>query len=251
MNEITPSGASAQGGAGFDARGRTVGAGRGWDWIASGWALFKKQPGLWILATVMLGILFVLVSLIPILGSLANALLLPLISAGLMLGCAAQDRGGEFEMAHLAAGFKQKTGDLVMIGVCNLVGWLIIALAVMAVIGGGVFMAVLRGGATGAGISLVSMLLAMLIAAGLSVPLYMATWFAPALIMLNGLAPIAALKASFGACLRNWLPFLVYGIVMLVLGLACMITLGLAYLVLIPVIVASVYTAYRDIFQTA
>ena len=79
----------------------------------------------------------------------------------------------------------------------------------------------------------------------------MATWFAPALIVLHELAPIAALKASFYACLRNWIPFLIYGLAMLVLGILAAIPVGLGFLVLIPVLVASVYTAYRDIFRAA
>jgi uncharacterized membrane protein len=233
----------------FNAAGRTVAAGRGWDWIVEGYALFRRQPGLWILTAVLLGVLFIAISMVPLLGSLANALLLPIFGAGLILGCKALDQGGTLELSHLFAGFKHRTGDLVLVGVFNLVGWVAIALAVIAVIGGGVFMALLRGGMPGAGISLLSMLIAMLLVAGLSVPLYMATWFAPALIVLNDLAPAAALKASFYACLGNWLPFLVYGVVLLVLALAAAIPLGLGYLVLVPVLVASVYTSYRDIFR--
>ncbi|HEV7821153.1 MAG TPA: hypothetical protein VGO84_08220, partial [Burkholderiales bacterium] len=33
----------------FAAEARSVEAGRGWEWIAEGFALFKKQPGTWIL----------------------------------------------------------------------------------------------------------------------------------------------------------------------------------------------------------
>jgi hypothetical protein len=235
----------------FNAEGRVVAGGRGWEWIVEAFALFRRQPGMWILIVLIAGILFVAISFIPVLGSLANALLLPLFGAGLMLGCKALDQSGTLEIAHLFAGFKQRTGDLVMIGVFNLVCWVGIALAVTAVIGGGVFMAVLRGGAPGAGISIISMLIALLLIAGLSIPLYMATWFAPALIVLHELAPVAALKASFYACLRNWVPFLVYGVVLLVLGLLAAIPAGLGYLVLVPVLTASVYTAYRDIFCAA
>jgi uncharacterized membrane protein len=121
-------------------------------------------------------------------------------------------------------------------------------LAVIAVVGGSVVMAVLRGGAPGAGISIASVLIATLLVAGLSVPLYMAVWFAPSLIALNELAPVAALKASFFACLNNWLPFVIYGVVLMVLSLVSIATAGLGFLVLIPVGIASVYTAYRDIF---
>ena len=248
MTDSVPDTTTAPRAGNFNAAGRSVGAGRGWDWIVEAFRLFRKQPGIWILTAVVLGVLCILISMIPVLGSLANALLLPIFAAGMMLGCRAQDQGGTLEVAHLFAGFKQKTGDLVMVGVFNLVGWLIIMLAVVAVIGGGVVMALLRGGAPGAGMSLASMLVALLLVAGLSIPLYMATWFAPALIVLNEMPPLAALKASFFACLTNWIPFLTYGVVLLVLNLLAVVTAGLGYLVVIPVLIASVYTAYRDIF---
>ena len=235
--------------ASFHAEGRTVGGGRGWDWIVEAFALFRLQPGMWILIMLLAGILFIAIGVIPILGSLASTLLFPIFGAGLMLGCKALDQGGTLELAHLFAGFKQRTGDLVMVGVFNLVCGAIIAFAVAAVVGGGVFMAVMRGGLPGAGISILSMLIAVLLAAALVVPLSMAIWFAPALIILNELAPIAALKASFNVCLRNWLPFLVYGVVVLVLCLLAAIPAGLGYLVLFPVLAASVYTGYRDIFR--
>ena len=228
--------------------GRTVAAGRGWDWIVEAFALFRKQPGKWILTAVVLGVLFVVLSMIPILGSFATALLFPIFGGGLMLGCKDLDRGVPFELEHLFAGFRQKTGDLVMVGAFNLIGWVVIVFAVVAVIGGGVFMGVMRGDLEGASQSIASLLAAMLLIAGLTLPLYMATWFAPVLIVLQDMSAGAALKASFFACLRNWMPFLVYSVVLLVLGIVAAIPLGLGYLVLIPVLAASVYTAYRDIF---
>jgi uncharacterized membrane protein len=233
----------------YDAEGRTVDAGRGWDWIVEAFDLFRRQPGMWILIVLLAGILCIGITVIPVLGSLASALLFPIVGAGLMLGCKALDEGGTLEFAHLFAGFKHKTGDLVLVGVFNLVGWVVIAFAVGAVVGGGVVMGMMRGGMPGAGISLASMLIALLLVAGLSMPLYMATWFAPALIVLHDVAPAAAFKASFYACLRNWIPFLVYSVVLLVLFLVAAIPAGLGFLVLIPVLVASVYTAYRDIFR--
>ena len=233
----------------FQQEGRTVGGGRGWDWIVEGFALFRKQPGIWILTTVALGVVFIVISLIPLLGSLANALLFPIFGAGLMLGCRDLERGGALGLEHLLAGFKRKTGDLVVVGAFNLFGWVVIAFAVFTVIGGGVFMALMRGGIEGASLSIASLLIALLLVVGLSLPLYMAIWFAPALIVLHDLAPVAALKESFFACLRNWIPFLVYSVVLLVLGIVAAIPAGLGFLILIPVLIASVYTAYRDIFS--
>ena len=150
----------------FRAEGRTVAAGRGWDWIVEAFALFRRQPGMWILIVVLAGILLAAIGIIPVLGSLANALLFPIFGAGLMLGCKAQDQGGTLELAHLFAGFKHRTGDLVLVGVFNLVGWVLIAFAVAAVVGGGVFMGIMRGGLPGAGISILSMLIALLLVDG-------------------------------------------------------------------------------------
>jgi uncharacterized membrane protein len=56
------------------------------------------------------------------------------------------------------------------------------------------------------------------------------------------------MKASFAGCLKNMLPFLLYGIVLTIAGVLASIPLGLGWLVLGPVIVASIYTGYRDIY---
>jgi uncharacterized membrane protein len=79
----------------------------------------------------------------------------------------------------------------------------------------------------------------------------MALWFAPALVALRGVAPVAAIKQSFTGCLRNLIPFLIYGLVMFVLSILATIPLALGWLVLGPVFVASVYVAYRDIYGDA
>jgi uncharacterized membrane protein len=63
--------------------------------------------------------------------------------------------------------------------------------------------------------------------------------------------PVAALRESFFGCLKNVVPFLVYSIVFVVLGIVASIPLGLGWLVLGPITIASVYTAYRDIFGNA
>jgi uncharacterized membrane protein len=56
------------------------------------------------------------------------------------------------------------------------------------------------------------------------------------------------MKASFMGCLKNILPFLVYGVIMFGLAIVASIPLALGWLVLGPMTIASVYTAYRDIY---
>jgi len=94
-----------------------------------------------------------------------------------------------------------------------------------------------------------TILLAVLVALAITVPVYMLMWFAAPLIVLGDLDVGQALKASFSGCLKNIVPFLVYGVMMLLLCIAASIPLFLGWLLLGPVITVSVYTSYRDIFH--
>ena len=228
--------------------GRAVGAGQGWTWIADGFGLFKKAPGIWIAVVVILFVILIVLAFIPLLGAVATFLVMPVFVGGLLLGCRALQGGGELEVAHLFAGFKEQTGNLIVVGALAIAGWIIVMLPVVAIVGTGAILAVLRGDPAGVAALGASFMLAWLVALALSIPIYMALWFAPALVVLRGMAPVAALRESFVGCLRNILPFLVYSIVVMVLGILAAIPLGLGWLVLGPTLIASVYVSYRDIF---
>ena len=118
----------------------------------------------------------------------------------------------------------------------------------MAVGGGGVMGGLMTGNPVGIGLAFGSVALAMLLSLALSMPLFMAMWFAPALVFFNNMSPVEALKASFNACLKNTLPFLVYGLIVLVLAFFAALPIFLGFLVLLPVVSGSVYVSYRDIF---
>jgi hypothetical protein len=229
--------------------GRAVGAGQGWAWIADGFGLFKKAPGIWIALVVILFVILIVLAFIPLLGAVATFLLMPVFIGGLILGCRALQGGGELEVGHLFAGFdKAHAGNLIVLGALAIGGWVIVMLPVIAIVGAGAVVGLLRGDAAGVAAMGGSLMLAWLVALALSIPIYMALWFAPALVVLRRMAPVPALRESFLGCLKNIVPFFVYSIVFLVLGILASIPLGLGWLVLGPVTVASVYTAYRDIF---
>ena len=231
--------------------GRAVDAGRGWTWIADGFDLFKKAPGMWIALVIVLFVILLVLAFIPLLGAVATFLLMPLFLGGLMLGCRALQGGGELEVGHLFAGFKTRTANLVVLGALAIGGSIIVMLPVFAIVGAGTVFGMMRGDAAGVAAMGGSFILAWLVAMALSIPIYMALWFAPALVVLRGLAPVEAVKESFLGCLKNIIPFLIYGIVMLVLGILAAIPLGLGWLVLGPVAIASIYVAYCDIYGNA
>ena len=83
----------------------------------------------------------------------------------------------------------------------------------------------------------------------LMLPLFMAIWFAPALVVLHDVDAITAMKQSFKGCLKNILPLIVYGLVCLfVFPILVIITLGFGILVIIPVLFISYYTSYRNVW---
>ena len=119
----------------------------------------------------------------------------------------------------------------------------------MVVVGGGsVAGGLLSAQPVGLGVIFGGLMLSLLLSLALSVPVVMAIWFAPALVFFNNMQPVEALKASFEACMKNVLAFLVYGLIVLVLAFFAALPVGLGFLVLIPVLAGSVYAAYRDVF---
>jgi uncharacterized membrane protein len=201
--------------------------------------------------------MFVL-AIIPILGNIVGALISPFLVAGMMIGCRELERNEELEVAHLFAGFKENSGPLLVLGLLefalSLVAMLIAAGIILLTVGM-VFVGVLAGQSPEPGTTLdpgfwIGAVTMILIVCALFIPVTMAVWFAPALVALDKVEPLAALKSSFFACLKNMWPFLVYGLLMFVLAIVASIPLGLGWLLLGPVIIASVYTSYRDIFHS-
>lgn len=230
---------------------RKTSAGHGWTWIVDGWRLFVKSPLIWIVNLLILFAITIVLSLIPVVSLLVN-LLYPVFVGGLMAGCADLDGGRDLTVGHLFAGFKKNTGSLIGVGLLYLVGIILVLLLVMGglfLFGGGMEMlAGLQSGALDPAAFGPTIVLAGLLATALIVPLLMAYWFAPVLVMQHDMGALAAMKASFRACLRNVLPFLIYGIVLFVLAILAMLPLFLGLFVLGPVIFASIYAGYRDIF---
>jgi uncharacterized membrane protein len=124
-----------------------------------------------------------------------------------------------------------------------------IAFVAFLLISGGVFGGVITGKVAGVGIALGGVMLATLLVMILSVPVIMATWFAPALVFFHHMKPVDAMKASFEAGIKNWLPMSIFGTLLMIMAFFAMLPLGLGLLLLLPVFSGAVYASYRDIFE--
>ena len=232
----------------FNGNSRVVPPGNAFDWLRQGWALFAANPGLWIGLTIVLLVIVLGVQIVPLVGTLAAHLLMPVLGAGLLLVCRKIDEEERVQIDDLFAGFKQNAGPLVMVGVLYMVAMFAIVVIVVVVGGGSVAGGLLSAQPEGLGVIFGGLMLSLLLSLALSVPVVMAVWFAPALVFFNHMQPVAALKASFEACMKNVLAFMVYGLIVLVLAFFAALPVGLGFLVLIPVLAGSVYAAYRDVF---
>lgn len=232
----------------FVLEGQRVPAGNGVTWLSQGWQMFKEAPGVWIGITVVFMLIMIIVGVIPLV-NLLGGLLAPVLIGGLMLGCKAQEDGEGLRIGHLFAGFSGHAGNLILVGVIYLAGLLGIGI-VAALMGGGIGFgaAMMGGGQPNPAAMIVPMLLMFLVMLVLMIPLAMAVWYAPALVVLHDVSPFEAMKTSFFVCLKNFVPFLIYGLVVLVLAIVATIPLLLGWLVLMPVMYASIYTSYKDMF---
>jgi uncharacterized membrane protein len=231
-------------------------AGRGWGWLADAFSLFKASPLIWIVNIILFGVTMVLLSIIPWVGGLAQMLLSPLFTGGLMFGARQQDRGEPLEVADLFAGFQRRAGGLALLGLMSMVGSVLIMLGAAAISGVGFATLMAFSGGNIDALTpeqiqtmLPVLLLAVAVMLLMMAPLMMMLWFSPALLVLHHeVSVFAAMKMSFVGCLKNVLPFLVYGIVGALFSVLATIPLGLGWLVLLPMIVASIYVGYKDIF---
>ncbi len=222
---------------------RTVNAGQGMQWLVNGFNYFKQDAGSWIAICVIGLVLLIIFSMIPFL-NLLTAFTTYIWMGGLMLGCKAQYDREPLQINHLFAGFREAFVPLLLLSaIVTLASWVIMGVCI-----GSAFLPMMGIGELDMTNMGKGFLIRLLIAIALIIPISMAAWFAPALIVLHKVPVIQALKMSFEACLKNIVPFLIYGIVLFVLFLIAIIPLGLGMLVAVPMFYASIFVAYKDIF---
>ena len=229
-------------------------------WIGMSFSIFGKSPSIWIVMIIIyFGISYLLAS-IPIL-VLLPTLLAPAFNAGFMYGAKEVDNGNMLEIDHLFAGFKQRLRSLFRLGMLYFMANLII-IAVVSVL-----LESLADEASIAAMSqatttmeleqiliqhpdlLAALLKALMVGFVLSIPLVMASWFAPALVMFHQLTPTKAMLLSIKACNKNMMAFLVYGVLMIPILLLALVPFALGLLIILPVIFISQYCSYKATFN--
>jgi len=249
---------------------RVVRASRGARWLAEGWRMFRVAPLGWlalvfgyIMATIML-------SLVPIVGTAAASILVPVFSVGFMTASRAASHAQPVELPMLFAGFRERLPGQLVLGVVYTLG-LAAAVAGSALVDDGELLRWLTTPATTDAKAQITdeMLPEIAATAAFYAPTMMALWFAPPLVAWHSMAAPKALFYSFFACWLNWRAFIAYGLavafIAVVLPSLVLILLAFAtggavrvhpkallfplLLILLPTLFASYYASYRDVFE--
>lgn len=234
-------------------RHNALSADRGWHWILDAFRLVKPQFGTWFLLCLIFFIIMAVLSVVPA-GSFVWMLLQPILGAGLIFACQELERGEELEIGQLFIGFQRNPTQLALIGVIGFavsIGIVLLAMLPLLLLGGTAVLAALANPqalAALGGTALLAVMLFLLVLLVLLMPLTMAMWFATALVLFDNLQAWQAFKISYRGCMANLMPFLVFGLIGMVLCVVAAMPLGLGLFLLLPVLFATGYTSYRDVF---
>lgn len=230
---------------------RKLVARQGLQWVNEGFRLYRENP---LLLSAAFGLLFGIIAaanLIPVIGSVLSELISPLMVAGFMGAYRTLDRKEALQWPHFIVGIQRCWLSLLVIGAVQLLGMLVISQVMlrMGFDAQAVMVSAQKGDQVVLQNALNQALPAVMTGMVLFIPLIMATWFAPALILFGNAPPSQALLISLRAVARNVLPITVNGLALgMVLFVAALIPFMLGLLVAMPVLFGSLYAAYQGIF---
>jgi uncharacterized membrane protein len=233
----------------FVPNGRSLPAGRGAGWIGDAWRLLKAQPGKWAVSMLLLLVFYIVISIIPLV-NIFSSFVGPFVTAGIAMAADEQRRKGTFEIGTLLGGFNRNPVSLLAVAGVIILMFIVIAMVIMFTIGGSVATQLFLGKQSEAAAALLApgYLLMILVCLALALPVIAATYLAPALIVLHDQPAIEAMKMSLVGVFKNILPGIVFGLCALGLTIVASIPLGLGLLIVIPLMIITNYTVYRDIF---
>jgi hypothetical protein len=141
----------------------------------------------------------------------------PVFAVGLLAAAWSQERGSPPKLSQLFQGFRANLWALLPIGLFFVVGITTAVFASSLVDGGKLLDFLSVGGAMteeqlASALAGGSLQIGMLFSALLSIPVLIATWWAPALIVFQDARAGAALLASLRAALANWRPLSIYAL---------------------------------------
>ncbi len=212
---------------------------RGWGWFMDGWELFLKNPLIWALMILIVGLTMLLLSYVPILDVLGNGILGTMFAGGLIYSASQLDEDGNLEIQHLFQAFRDtsRTGPMLILGSIALIASLMMGVVVKGLIGGMNFQ---FSASTIFGVVLLLLVVALLVSL---------LFYAIPQVMLQDRAPIDAIQSSIIESIRNWQPLAVFVLICLALSFIAALPVGLGFIILGPIAVGAWYQNYKELYE--
>lgn len=242
---------------------QTVPAGQGLKWITDSVNLILRNPAPYAL----MGLVVAVAALVPLLGSLALAVLGPALYGGIMYAAREHEGGGTPDFKHLFQAFNEpgKLPKMLLLCLPGIAAGVLIGILAVIFLGGALIGAGITGATNSSGSALTAgmgmgLLVFLLLALAIGIFSYALTFFATPRVMLDNIEPVQAMRESLKACIANVGALLVYIGVLLAACIVVTMVLGLispivAQLVLmvafVPVVSVAGYRASREIFGAA
>lgn len=244
---------------------------RGALWLREAFALFSRARLPWLVLLLLYYAVMAMVDVVPFIGQLAVPILKPVFAVGFLAAAWSQERGERPAPRQLFQGFRANLPALLGLGVVLLAG-VTLAVFATALVDGGTLLDVLSGRTRidDSSLATENMQAAMLFGAACALPVLLALWYAPALVVFHDCSTWQAVSLSLRATLLNWRPLAIYGMLVafygvvvpgFVTGIIAMLVPGTAaftvgvvammpYLFfLVATLHISDYVSYRDIFH--
>lgn len=190
---------------------------QGMVWLKQALQMFNQHRLAWVVLLLAYYLLLLVTRALPIIGPWAMTIIKPVLAVGLLAAAWNQERGKPPALGMILQGFRANLWALLPIGVFFVVG-MTAAVFGSALVDGGKLIEFISNSANATEAEMQKSLedpqlqFGMLFSALLSLPVLVATWWAPALIVFQDAGPGTALLTSMRAAFANWRPLAIYGL---------------------------------------
>jgi len=193
----------------------------GWEWIHTGFTIFKKRPFFLVNLLFLYMMAVILVSMVPVIGQMLPVFTIAIFSFLFMNATLRVDCDEPLTLRGLFSVLDRLTFfRLFALSGCYIVFGLVIA-GISTVLDDGALFALIMAREGVPQLSDAQMTLAgymVLVIMVLAIPFFMLTWFATPLIGWRQMGVPKAMFYSFFTVAQNWRPFIVYAFGFLVVG---------------------------------
>lgn len=214
----------------------------GWQWYKQGWSIFSKQKGNWVLMTLLASVGFILLNVIPLIGSLAALLIFPGLIGGMLYSAQEVSAGKPIKLDYLWIVFKdpKKRTEFLKLGLVLIVGIFLAGILVGIFMGGKV-----QDLNPSANLDIGYGSLAFLFLLGLIG--FIIFGYASALILFRSSSMTNALKESISLGTNQLLPIATLYLLYTLFSIIAAIPFGLGFLILWPVTIGAIYVSYQEL----